>query len=81
MSTCMSTSRSNYFDMSIWKKHADHSTNINIQVLGNIARVLKFITSMIFMYNYYYSNGILNICFDFDFDSYPNTTLVKITPM
>ena len=26
MSTCMSTSRSNYFDMSIWKKHADHST-------------------------------------------------------
>ena len=28
MSTCMSTSRSNYFDMSIWKKHADHSTTI-----------------------------------------------------
>ena len=27
MSTCMSTSRSNYFDMSIWKKHADHTTN------------------------------------------------------
>ena len=27
MSTCMSTSRSNHFDMSIWKKHADHSTN------------------------------------------------------
>ena len=27
MSTCMSTSRSNYTDMSIWKKHADHSTN------------------------------------------------------
>ena len=26
MLTCMSTSRSNYFDMSIWKKHADHST-------------------------------------------------------
>ena len=26
MSTCMSTSRSNYTDMSIWKKHADHST-------------------------------------------------------
>ena len=26
MSTCMSTSRSNYFDMSVWKKHADHST-------------------------------------------------------
>ena len=26
MSTCMSTSRSNYFDRSIWKKHADHST-------------------------------------------------------
>ena len=26
MSTCMSTLRSNYFDMSIWKKHADHST-------------------------------------------------------
>ena len=26
MSTCMSTSRSNYIDMSIWKKHADHST-------------------------------------------------------
>ena len=25
MSTCMSTSRSNYTDMSIWKKHADHS--------------------------------------------------------
>ena len=30
MSTCMSTSRSNYFDMSIWKKHADHSTNDNL---------------------------------------------------
>ena len=27
MSTCMSTSRSNYTDMSIWKKHADHSTS------------------------------------------------------
>ena len=27
MLTCMSTSRSNYFNMSIWKKHADHSTN------------------------------------------------------
>ena len=27
MSTCMSTSRSNYIDMSIWKKHADHSTS------------------------------------------------------
>ena len=26
MSTSMSTSRSNYTDMSIWKKHADHST-------------------------------------------------------
>ena len=26
MSTCMSTSRSNYTDMLIWKKHADHST-------------------------------------------------------
>ena len=26
MSTCMSTSRSNYTDMSIWKKHADHTT-------------------------------------------------------
>ena len=23
----LSTSRSNYFDMSIWKKHADHSTS------------------------------------------------------
>ena len=30
MSTCMSTSRSNYTDMSIWKKHADHSTNVHI---------------------------------------------------
>ena len=29
MSTCMSTSRSNYTDMSIWKKHADHSTTKN----------------------------------------------------
>ena len=29
MSTCMSTSRSNYFDMSIWKNHADHSTSYN----------------------------------------------------
>ena len=28
MSTCMSTSRSNYFDMSIWKKHADHTTTL-----------------------------------------------------
>ena len=27
MSTCMSTSRSNYIDMSTWKNHADHSTN------------------------------------------------------
>ena len=27
MLTCMSTSRSNYFDMSIWKKHADHNTS------------------------------------------------------
>ena len=27
MLTCMSTSRSNYTDMSIWKKHADHSTS------------------------------------------------------
>ena len=27
MSTCMSMSRSNYIDMSIWKKHADHSTS------------------------------------------------------
>ena len=26
MSTCMSTSRSKYMDMSTWKKHADHST-------------------------------------------------------
>ena len=26
MSTIMSTSKSNYTDMSIWKKHADHST-------------------------------------------------------
>ena len=26
MSTCMSTSRSKYIDMSTWKKHADHST-------------------------------------------------------
>ena len=31
MSTCMSTSRSNYTDMSIWKKHADHSTRIDIE--------------------------------------------------
>ena len=30
MSTCMSTSRSNYFDMSIWKKHANHSTSVYI---------------------------------------------------
>ena len=29
MSTCMSTSRPNYFDMSIWKRHADHSTSPN----------------------------------------------------
>ena len=27
MSTCMSTSRSNYFDMSIGKNHANHSTS------------------------------------------------------
>ena len=30
MSTCMSTSRSNYTDMSIWKKHADHNTSYYI---------------------------------------------------
>ena len=28
MSTFMSTSKSNYTDMSIWKKHADHSTTL-----------------------------------------------------
>ena len=28
MLTSMSTSRSNYTDMSIWKKHADHSTSM-----------------------------------------------------
>ena len=37
MSTCMSTSRSNYTDMSIWKKHADHSTiNNNTNNNNNI---------------------------------------------
>ena len=29
MLTCMSTSRSNYIDMSIWKKYADHCTALN----------------------------------------------------
>ena len=35
MSTCMSTSRSNYTDMSIWKKHADHSTSDNCMLLAH----------------------------------------------
>ena len=35
MSTCLSTSRSNYFDMSIWKKHADHSTNNSSTLQGS----------------------------------------------
>ena len=37
MSTCMSTSRSNYTDMSIWKKHADHSTSCHSCYLLKIA--------------------------------------------
>ena len=39
MLTCMSTSRSNYIDMSIWKKHADHSTTPR---LGCIAVKILF---------------------------------------
>ena len=38
MSTCMSTSRSNYTDMSIWKKHADHSTSTYIKATFLLTR-------------------------------------------
>ena len=42
MSTSMSTSRSNYTDMSIWKKHADHSTIQGLHPLQMYIHVIAF---------------------------------------
>ena len=45
MSTCMSTSRSNYIDMSTWKNHADHSTKYNVACL--LAKVWLWVILLI----------------------------------
>ena len=50
MSTCMSTSRSNYFDMSIWKKHADHTTSTHppyITVCWGCIQIFKHLLILI----------------------------------
>ena len=56
MSTCMSTSRSNYFYMSIWKKHADHSTRIhpNLNGLGMRGNTFIHIIGCVY-YNHGYN--------------------------
>ena len=41
-STCLSTSRSNYIDMSIWKKYADHSTTVRVPSRMELAKMPVF---------------------------------------